>query len=1435
MGLKLSKSSDHDDALSTSTSLLHSPAVQDSHFVLELVRNADENVYPCDVEPTVTFIVQETRVIVLNNDQGFSVESIKALCDDVFCSKKDPSSTSGNKYIGKKGVAAFNSVFWFTNALEIHSNDFHIMLSNTNGLPKWIPPRDISLFCKMVAAALDSCDPMDDKRWNTCMVLPKKNEELAQVYLTLMFPKLHPCVMLFLHRLECIKYINFVHNSLIVMRKEVVGDGFVNIFQEEEKTTWFVKKSKLQVDDQVSSDHHVQTTTEISIAFMLKGLNDGNYTPEIYENLVFASLLPLISFGLKFIIQADFIVSSSRKEEVEVDNPWNQWLLNELPNVFVNAEISFCSLPCFKENPAKGVSVFLSFVPLEEDQVEGFFSCLTHTIISKLRVSNCLLLEEGDDDNVWVRPCKVVRNWTEETRSLLPDSLIREHLNVGYLNKDTVLSDSLAQALSIEECGPIFLVDFMASLLCGGVGSLKSMGLSWLSSWLNVLYHQILLVNQPEYDMIICSLSQLPFIPLLDGSYASISEGVIWILKNEHGFRTFGIINPKLRIVNPALFSDHVENITQMLYKLGVQRLAAHDTLTMHVLPALCSKNIIMAEGKELMIEYLSFVMVHLESGCSKCLVEKEQILSRLSKDAYVSTNYGYVRFADVAIHFGKEFGNPIDMSKLLDGSTMKWVEIDIAYLKHPVHNSLSKALSKWRNFLMKLGVTDFVKIVKSKKSDDWDSQELIHLLSHVSSNGDKQKGVCLLKVLDTVWDVYFSDKPYKGYVIKILSGVRWLASSMDDQLHFPKDLFHNCENVLEILGNTAPYTVPKISNMKLLNDIGLKNTVTLDDALAVLRVWRRSKITLRASIYQMSKFYTYLLNRMSISKKKISKELCSQPFIFVPWVFISNTNEMVCGLLLSPSEVCWDDSTGLMEQTKSNHPRFYQYNKTNRLFSMMLSNIYPPGLHDFFVKEFGVAENPPLLSYLEPLLQLSNGSLPSLASKTVFQVFRKWSDELDSGIMRCDDIDYVKKSMKDKKMRVLPTSHNEWVSLHKSFGLIFWCEYEQLTKEFINLKNVNILHFWELTTGEKQMLRDKVSVLFSRLGIPSLSENVNREVVHDGPTDSSYIISLVNWALPYAQRYIYNIHPNEYYQLKLSGFKTLHSLKITVVDKLFYTYVINKFGIKSNNLTECTCLLHDNVLYAARKFDDHSLFIELSRLLLVGIPEFNFTNFLHVITTMAKSGFTEVKMEEFVTNSQNLPNLPSEESQWSLSSTSSSEAGSSMTRKTGKMSSWPPVHWKMGPVLIPHDVGLLDSISDPDMLDTVIDMNVYSSDTPQNVITGRIGESEAFKYFCTELGEKRVTWVNEVNESGLPYDILVEDKDNNEKEYIEVKSTSKMNKDWFNISLKEWAFAVKKGESFSIARVVLSDKKPAKITTFKNPAKLCRSKQLQLAIHPNK
>lgn len=119
--------------------------------------------------------------------------------------------------------------------------------------------------------------------------------------------------------------------------------------------------------------------------------------------------------------------------------------------------------------------------------------------------------------------------------------------------------------------------------------------------------------------------------------------------------------------------------------------------------------------------------------------------------------------------------------------------------------------------------------------------------------------------------------------------------------------------------------------------------------------------------------------------------------------------------------------------------------------------------------------------------------------------------------------------------------------------------------------------------------------------------------------------------------------------------------------------------------------------------------------------------------------------------------------------------------------------------------------------------------DAAQAKVTGRLGEFLAHKYFVGKVGKTAVRWVNEVNETGLPYDIVI--GEDATKEFIEVKATRSPRKDWFNISMREWQFAIDKGESFSIAFVAIMGNNVARITTFKDPVKLCQLGELQLAV----
>ncbi|XP_022722630.1 uncharacterized protein LOC111279838 isoform X2 [Durio zibethinus] len=1532
---------------------------QDSHFLLELVQNADDNVYSDNVEPTLTFLLQESGIIVLNNEQGFSAQNIRALCDVGSSTKKGYSG-----YIGKKGIG-FKSVFRVTDAPEIHSNGFHVKFDISDGqigfvLPTLLPPCNVDSF-KMLLSG--DTNQLDNKCWNTCIILPfrsvtSKGNDMNNI--VSMFADLHPSLLLFLHRLQCIVLRNMLNNSFVVMRKEIVGNGIVKVSCGTDNMTWFVASQKLQAD----IIHRDVQITEISIAFTLQESDSGCYIPFLDQQPVFA-FLPLRTYGLKFILQGDFVLPSSR-EEVDVDSPWNQWLLSEYPSLFVSAERSFCSLPCFQENPGKAVTVYMSFVPLV-GEVHGFFSSLPRMIISKLRMSNCLILE--GDKNQWVPPCKVLRGWTESACQLFPDPLLREHLGLGYLDKDIIFSDALARALGIQDYGPKVLVQIISSL-CQRENGLKPMGLAWISSWLNEFYtisfHSSgqASMNCEIETVLIDNLRKIPFIPLSDGTFSSVCKGTIWLysdainigFEGELGLEAFPTLYAKLRFVSPALFSasavsiSHVDttlvgNITSVLHNIGVQQLSAHEIIRVHILPDLSDEKIKIRD-KNLMIDYLCFVMIHLQSSCPSCRVERDYIISELRNKAFILTNYGFKRPFEVAVHFSKEFDSPVNINRLINDMDLKWHEVDITYLKHPASRLLSSGLKKWREFFLEIGVTDFVQVVQLDKSfadishtvlqnlsdwdlispgsvfKDWESYELVQLLSILSTSGNHEGCKYLLEVLDELWDDCFSEKasgccnskcgggvrPFRSSFLCKICDIQWVVSSMDDKLYYPEELFHDCDPVRSILGAFAPYAVPKVRSGKLVKDIGFKTEVTLDDVLKVLKLWR-SESSFKASIAQMSRLYTFIWNEVHNSSQKISVEFHSASSIFVPYKLASKPDDLVSGIFLSSKEVNWHDSTGTMDQMY-NHSQSGVFVENQRPLKRTLSNVYP-GLHDFFVNECQVPEKPSFCGYLDILLQLSALTLPSQAANAVFQVFLKWADELKSGLLSTEDISRMKECLNKSEYTLLPTVLDKWVSLHPSFGLVCWCDDEKLRKRFKHLDNIDFLYFGTLNDNEKELLQTKVSVLMRTFGIPVLSEVVTREAICDGRADCRFKASLMNWALPFAQRYLYSVHPDSYFQHKQSGFENINHLQIVVVDKLYYRNVIKSCGIVSNKQFECSCLLQDNILYATPESDSHALYMEFSRLFFDGTPDLHLANFLHMVTTMAKSGSNEEQTEFFILNSQKVPKLPDEEPVWSLSSapyelenneslgtnsatTAENEQSTSKSKKkTGIYSNWPPVDWKTAPglskrhapisqpndgsekhtdngsehidshtcsdvpvemdtnmsmgeniattstVLILPDSGSMDRhhgntcnpaesvvriAFDPVDLSLVSDnrqlvsfefrernqlntgfvssefsrrdqLHTGTPSAAQALLTGKLGELAAFKYFTGTLG-KTVTWVNKDNETGLPYDLVVNDEGH--IEYIEVKATKSARKDWFNISTREWQFAAEKG-SFGI------------------------------------
>jgi hypothetical protein len=71
----------------------------DVHFVMELVQNADDNIYEHGIKPTIKFQLYPHSIVVSNNERGFQKENIIAICGVGGSTKKGLTG-----YIGQKGI-----------------------------------------------------------------------------------------------------------------------------------------------------------------------------------------------------------------------------------------------------------------------------------------------------------------------------------------------------------------------------------------------------------------------------------------------------------------------------------------------------------------------------------------------------------------------------------------------------------------------------------------------------------------------------------------------------------------------------------------------------------------------------------------------------------------------------------------------------------------------------------------------------------------------------------------------------------------------------------------------------------------------------------------------------------------------------------------------------------------------------------------------------------------------------------------------------------------------------------------------------------------------------------------------------------------------------------------------------------------------------------
>ncbi|KAL9113802.1 MAG: hypothetical protein Q9187_007574, partial [Circinaria calcarea] len=299
----------------------------DVHFVHEMIQNADDNQYPPEVSPRLSFHLSSSKLRIDCNEAGFSEQNVRALCNV----NKSTKTTTGT--IGEKGVG-FKSVFKIADSIAVSSGRFSFMFDRNAELG-------------MIAPQLAEFPVRELVSGHTQFLMQIKTEDKRKL-LKKELEQISPSLLMFLRRLKRLDvYLDNGFHSVLTCRSGATSGSILletktmvnGVHKSTFTSTYIVVRRR--VESIPSSSKRLGTNTAITLAFLT--MYNG-YPHEATQDTY--AYLPIRDFGFKFIIQADFMLSASREDILS--NDWNLSLLNGVVAAFCEALEKLNKIPTLR-------------------------------------------------------------------------------------------------------------------------------------------------------------------------------------------------------------------------------------------------------------------------------------------------------------------------------------------------------------------------------------------------------------------------------------------------------------------------------------------------------------------------------------------------------------------------------------------------------------------------------------------------------------------------------------------------------------------------------------------------------------------------------------------------------------------------------------------------------------------------------------------------------------------------------------------------------------------------------------------------------------------------------------------------------------------------------------------------------------------------------
>lgn len=323
----------------------------DFHYLFEIIQNADDNFYESE-SPILKFLLKELLIegktkpclIILNNETGFQKVNVEAICDIGSSTKEKNFDTIGEKGIG------FKSVFRITDCPIIQSNEFLFKLPRIidNGLG-YITPLELS--DKNFLKDLNSSNDL-----NTKIILPLK-KTFASDEIINQLTNLSDYAIFFLRKLREISIeidLPKRKSTRTIKRIDKGNKRTLEVTFDKKKVVreFFVYQKKFLKPENVNHLKREGASNRIiEIAFPID--------QEVEKGVLFSYLPVYEKIDLPFFINSDFLLTSSREEVLE-DLDWNKWLRNAIAQTYVDGLVSLLQSDSF---PLKTKINFYKTIP----------------------------------------------------------------------------------------------------------------------------------------------------------------------------------------------------------------------------------------------------------------------------------------------------------------------------------------------------------------------------------------------------------------------------------------------------------------------------------------------------------------------------------------------------------------------------------------------------------------------------------------------------------------------------------------------------------------------------------------------------------------------------------------------------------------------------------------------------------------------------------------------------------------------------------------------------------------------------------------------------------------------------------------------------------------------------------------------------------------